>query len=37
MRQLVHRDRGSRRAIVVEVLAVNFVISGEVVHVDEVR
>src|SRR6516164_3531048 len=35
MRQLMHSNRSSRRALVVEVLAIHIVISGKVVHVDE--
>ncbi|MNR19866.1 hypothetical protein D3C85_1366800 [compost metagenome] len=35
MRQLVHRDRGAGRTIGVEVLAVDLIVSTEVVHVDQ--
>src|SRR3954449_7024746 len=36
MRQLMDGDGGARRTVVVEKLAVDFVVSGEVVHVNEV-
>ncbi len=36
MRQLMHRHGGSCRAIVVEVFAVHFVVSGEIVHVHKI-
>ena len=37
MRQLVHRHRRARRAVVTEELAVDLVVAAEVVHVDEKR
>src|SRR5262249_17248260 len=35
MRQLVHGDRGSCWPLMVEVLAINLVLSREIIHVDE--